>query len=85
MNAAAIFACAFLTPATPGVIIGGLLFISGLTRSMQFTALGTIALADIPAGWMNGANTLLNIARQMAMGMGIALGPWPLGSRDSSI
>jgi EmrB/QacA subfamily drug resistance transporter len=74
LNAAAIFACAFLTPATPVVIIVCLLFISGLTRSMQFTALGTLAFADIAEDRMSGANTLLNIAQQMAMGMGIALG-----------
>jgi EmrB/QacA subfamily drug resistance transporter len=74
LNATAIFACAFLTPSTPVAIIVSLLFISGLTRSMQFTALGTLAFADIPSDWMSGANTLLNIAQQMAMGMGIALG-----------
>jgi hypothetical protein len=74
LNVAAIFACAFLTPATPVVIIVGLLFISGMTRSMQFTALGTLAFAEISENQMSGANTLLNIAQQMAMGMGIALG-----------
>jgi EmrB/QacA subfamily drug resistance transporter len=74
LNAAAIFGCAFLTPATPVVVIVTLLFISGLTRSTQFTALGTLAFADIPEDRMSGANTLLNIAQQMAMGMGIALG-----------
>jgi EmrB/QacA subfamily drug resistance transporter len=74
LNAAAIFACALLTPTTPVVIIVTLLFFSGLTRSMQFTALGTLAFADIPDDRMSGANTLLNVAQQLAMGMGIALG-----------
>ena len=74
LNAAAIFAFALLTPATPLPFVVGLLFISGVTRSMQFTALGTLAFADIPEDRMSGANTLLNIAQQMAMGMGIALG-----------
>jgi EmrB/QacA subfamily drug resistance transporter len=74
LNAGVIFACALLTPATPVAIILGLLFVSGLTRSMQFTALITLAFADVPQDWMSGANTLLNIAQQLAMGMGIALG-----------
>jgi EmrB/QacA subfamily drug resistance transporter len=74
LNAAAIFACALLTPETPVAAIIGLLFVSGMTRSMQFTALGTLAFADISEDRMSGANTLLNIAQQMAMGMGIALG-----------
>ena len=74
LNAAAIFACALLTPATPVAVIVALLFVSGLTRSMQFTALLTLAFADVPERWMSGANTLLNIAQQLAMGMGVALG-----------
>ena len=72
INAAVIFA--LLTPATPVAIIMGLLFASGLTRSMQFTALLTLAFAEVPEEWMSGANTLLNIAQQLAMGMGIAAG-----------
>jgi len=39
LNAALIFACALLTPATPVPAILALLFASGLTRSMQFTAI----------------------------------------------
>ncbi|MGA2043251.1 MAG: MFS transporter [Roseiarcus sp.] len=74
LNAAGIFACALLAPSTPAVVIVGLLFVSGMTRSMQFTALGALAFADIPADMMNGANTLFNVAQQLAMGMGIALG-----------
>jgi EmrB/QacA subfamily drug resistance transporter len=87
LNAAAIFACALLTPATPVAVVVSLLFISGVTRSVQFTALSTLAFADIPEDWMSGANTLFNIAQQMAMGMGIALGAVALrlaGFFDSS-
>jgi EmrB/QacA subfamily drug resistance transporter len=73
-NAVLIFACAFLTPTTPVFVIVSLLFVSGMTRSMQFTALGALAFADIPAYLMSGANTLLNVAQQLAMGMGIAVG-----------
>jgi EmrB/QacA subfamily drug resistance transporter len=74
LNAAAIFACALLTPATPVPVILALLFVTGLTRSMQFTALNTLAFAEVPAAKMSGANTLFNMAQQMAMGTGIALG-----------
>lgn len=74
LDAAAIFACVFLTPATPVTVVVILLFLSGLTRSMQFTALNTLAFADVPEDRMSGANTFFNMAQQMAMGMGIALG-----------
>ncbi len=74
INAAAIAACALLTPDTPVPVISGLLFVSGLARSMQFTALNTLAFADVPERRMSGANTLFNIAQQMTLGLGIALG-----------
>jgi hypothetical protein len=41
---------------------------------MQFTALNTLAFADVPERRMSGANTLFNIAQQMTLGLGIALG-----------
>src|SRR5271154_1529767 len=47
LNAAAIFACIFLTPATPVIVVALLLFVSGTMRSMQFTALNTLAFADV--------------------------------------
>jgi EmrB/QacA subfamily drug resistance transporter len=74
LNAAVIFACVFLTPATPIIAIAMLLFVSGLTRSLQFTALNTLAFADVSEDRMSGANTLFNMAQQIAMGMGIAMG-----------
>ena len=74
LNAGTIFACAFLTPTTPVAVIAAILFVGGLTRSMQFTALSTLAFADVPEDRMSGANTLFSVVQQMAMGMGVALG-----------
>jgi hypothetical protein len=50
-----------------------LLFISGLTRSMQFTTIATIAFADIPEERMSGANTLSNVVGPLGMALGVAL------------
>ena len=55
-------------------LVAALLFVSGLSRSMQFTAISTLAFADVPSARMGGANTLFNMGQQMAMGMGIAIG-----------
>lgn len=66
--------CAFLEPGTPLPVTAGLLFASGLSRSMQFTALNTVAFADVPKERMGGANVFFNMVQQMAMGMGVALG-----------
>ena len=74
INALSIFACALLTPATPIPVIVALLFVGGMSRSMQFTALATLAFAEVPQPRMSGANTLFNTSQQMAIGMGIAVG-----------
>ena len=51
----------------------GLLFVSGLTRSMQFTTLATIAYAEVPQDKMNGANTLQNVVQPIGFAFGIAV------------
>jgi EmrB/QacA subfamily drug resistance transporter len=73
-NVGALAACSLLTPATPVWLIAAILFIGGLTRSMQFSALNTIAFADVPQPRMAAANTLFSTAFQVALGLGVALG-----------
>lgn len=81
LNAAGIAACAAIGAATPLPLACAILFLGGMTRSMQFTALNTIAFADIPRAAMSGANTLFSSAFQLAMGLGVALGAiaWRIG------
>ncbi|MCZ3376476.1 DHA2 family efflux MFS transporter permease subunit [Rhizobium sp. AG207R] len=74
LNAVFIAACALFSPDTPLWFIVPVLFIGGMCRSMHFTALNTIAFADIPPGQMTGANTLFSTVFQLTMGMGIAVG-----------
>jgi EmrB/QacA subfamily drug resistance transporter len=73
-NVLALAACALLTPSTPVWVIAAVLFVNGLTRSMQFSALNTIAFADVPQQRMAAANTLFSTAFQVALGLGVALG-----------
>ena len=70
----ALLACAALTPGTPLALTLAALFFGGLTRSMQFTVLGSLAFADVPPARMSGASSLASVAQQMANGMGIAIG-----------
>src|SRR5664279_2189818 len=72
INSAAIAACAALSAETPLALAALILFIGGMTRSMQFTALNTIAFADVPQRAMANANTLFSTAFQLAMGLGVA-------------
>jgi hypothetical protein len=74
LNVASILACGLLTPSTPVAVIVAVLFVGGLTRSMQFSAYNTIAFADIAKESLAAANTLFSTAFQLAMGLGVALG-----------
>ena len=48
LTALIIVGCPALTPATPYTVIAIVLFASGLTRALQFSALNSLAFADVP-------------------------------------
>lgn len=72
--AATLVGCAFLTPQTPRVLLLLLLVISGASRSTQFTAIATIAFADVPQERMSGANTFFSLMFQLSLGLSVAVG-----------
>jgi MFS family permease len=73
-TAFALLACCVLTPKTPIPIILVVLFVGGLTRSMQFTCLNAVGFADIPPEQMSGASTLASTVQQVTFAMGVAFG-----------
>jgi EmrB/QacA subfamily drug resistance transporter len=82
LNVAMIAACATIAVDMPLPLVCLILFLSGMTRSMQFTALNTVAFADIARPAMAAANTLFSAAFQLAMGLGVALAAiaWRVGA-----
>ena len=72
--AGSFLAYAALTEDTPTTLIAVILFITGMTRSVQFTAFYTMAFADIEKHHMNDANTLFGVVQRLNSGMGIAVG-----------
>ena len=72
--AAGFAACSFLTAETPYWMVCALLMATGMTRSMQFTAMNTIGFSDVPQPQMRDATTLFSVMQQMNAGMGIAVG-----------
>jgi len=68
-----IIACGFLGTDTFYPVTAAILFIAGLTRSMQFTALATLAFADIDGEQRSSASTLSSMFQQISMVFGIAL------------
>lgn len=72
--AAGFAACAAFTADTPRLLIAAVLFVCGVNRSVQFTALNTLAFADVAKPQMSDASTLSSMLQQMNAGMGIAMG-----------
>jgi EmrB/QacA subfamily drug resistance transporter len=77
--AASLVACALLVPATPDPVVYGVLFAAGMTRSMNFTSMNTLAFADVPAAVRPGATTLAAMAQQAASAVGVAMASLALG------
>jgi len=65
--------CGIFEPGMSYALILPVLFIAGLTRSMQFTALQTIAFADINPEHRSSASTLSTIFQQIAAVLSVAL------------
>jgi hypothetical protein len=55
-------------------LIVAVLFLHGLSRSMQFTSLSTLAFVDIPKALMSSATSFSAVMFQLSMGMGVAVG-----------
>jgi len=70
----AVLAFAFLVPGVPLFVILAALAFAGLTRSLQFTALNTLAYADIPQSSMSSASSMQTMVQQIAFAFGIAFG-----------
>jgi EmrB/QacA subfamily drug resistance transporter len=81
--AAGFAACTLLTADTPRWLVATLLFCTGMTRSMQFTALNTIGFADVSQRQMRDATTLFSVLQQMNAGMGIAIGALALSVAET--
>jgi EmrB/QacA subfamily drug resistance transporter len=69
----AIAACALLNEQMGWPLILLILFIGGLSRSMQFTAFNTLGFADVPKAQMSDASTMFSMLFQLSMGLGVAI------------
>jgi MFS family permease len=67
-------ACALFTPATPLLLIMIILVVGGFFRSLQFTAINTVAYAEVEPPQMSRATTLVSVNQQLAISAGVAVG-----------
>lgn len=69
----AILSCLLLSPSLSYYAIAVILFIGGLTRSLQFSCYNSLGFADVPQDKMSDASVIFSIFFQFSMSAGIAL------------
>jgi len=67
-------ACALFTVTTPLLLIMIILVVGGFFRSLQFTAINTVAYAEVEPAQMSRATTLVSVNQQLALSAGVAAG-----------
>jgi MFS family permease len=73
-------ACALFTVSTPLTLIFIILVVGGFFRSLQFTAINTVAYAEVEPAQMSRATTLVSVNQQLAISAGVAVGAFSVES-----
>lgn len=73
LSATASAALAFVDRDTSTWIVTLILFVAGLSRSLNFTATNTLAFADIAPAARNDASTLVSVLQQAALSLGVGV------------
>ena len=66
--------CALFTASTPLTLILIILVVGGFFRSLQFTAISTMAYSEVDAAQTSRATTLVAVNQQLAISAGVAVG-----------
>jgi EmrB/QacA subfamily drug resistance transporter len=74
ISAVFLAACALFTVSTPLLLIMIILVVGGFFRSLQFTAINTVAYAEVEPAQMSRATTLVSVNQQLAVSAGVAVG-----------
>lgn len=72
LSAGGVLICAFFTKGSPFALIFVGLLIGGFFRSLQYTALNSIAFADVSGPRMSAATSFSSMMQQISNGMGVA-------------
>jgi EmrB/QacA subfamily drug resistance transporter len=74
ISAVFLAACAGFQPGVPFAVMIAILLAGGFFRSLQFTAVNTIAYAEIEPSVMSQATTIVSVGQQLALSTGVAVG-----------
>jgi MFS family permease len=73
LTSAFLASCGLFTPATPYWLIIAILFIGGFSRSVQFTAVQSLAYADMPLEKTSHATSFSAMTQQLTQSLGVGL------------
>ena len=65
--------CAFFTPTTPVLVMIAVLLLGGFFRSLQFTAVNTLAYADVSHVSMSRASSFAAMGQQLGISLGVGV------------
>ncbi|MEE8633475.1 MAG: DHA2 family efflux MFS transporter permease subunit [Methyloceanibacter sp.] len=74
ISALFIAAASLFTAATPSAVIMAVLLVGGFFRSLEFTAVNSLAYADIDDTEMSKATSFASVGQQLSMSAGVAVG-----------
>ncbi len=74
IGAGFIAANSLFSPATPAMLLLGVLLVGGYFRSLEFTAINAIAYADIAQDRLSRAVSFASVAQQISLSVGVAIG-----------
>jgi EmrB/QacA subfamily drug resistance transporter len=66
--------CALFTVTTPLTLMLVILVVGGFFRSLEFTAINTVAYAEVEPAQMSRATTLVSVNQQLSISAGVAVG-----------
>ena len=72
--------CALFTISTPLTLILLILIVGGFFRSLEFTAINTVAFAEVEPAQLSRATTLTAVAQQLSISAGVAIGAFSVES-----
>jgi EmrB/QacA subfamily drug resistance transporter len=72
--------CGLFTVSTPLTLILVILIIGGFFRSLEFTAINTVAFAEVEPPQMSRATTLTSVNQQLSISAGVAVGAFSVES-----
>jgi EmrB/QacA subfamily drug resistance transporter len=72
ISAVSVAMCMLFSPATPVVVIFGLLLVAGFFQSLQFTATQAMTYADVDQARMSSVTSIASMSQQLSRGFGIS-------------